>query len=275
MSAVDDHDLRQLAFAAGEGDSAALERVVGSVRDSIYRLALRMLWHPEDAEDATQEALIRIMTRISSYRGEAAFGTWAYRVAANHIVNWRQSRVEQENLNFRRFGEELREGLADTDTDTDTDAALLAEEVKLGCTLGMLLCLDREHRLAYVLTDVFDIPGAEAAFICDVTPATLRKRASRARSHLREFVGVHCGLVNRSAQCRCDRRVAAAVRNGRVRPGALLFAEHVDANAAVGEMEQLHDLASLMRSHPNYRAPAAVTAAIQAVIDSGDYKLLQ
>jgi RNA polymerase sigma factor (sigma-70 family) len=278
MSAVDDHDLRQLAFAAGEGDSAALERVVGSVRDSIYRLALRMLWHPEDAEDATQEALIRIMTRISSYRGEAAFGTWAYRVAANHILNWRMSRVEQENLNFRRFGEELREGLSDPDPDTEVDrpdAALLVEEVKLGCTLGMLLCLDREHRLAYVLTDVFEIPSADAAFICDVTPPTLRKRASRARAQLREFVGVHCGLVNESAQCRCDRRVAVAVGNGRVRSGALLFAKHVDANAAVGEMEQLHDLASLMRNHPNYRAPAAVTAAIQAVIDSGDYKLLQ
>jgi RNA polymerase sigma factor, sigma-70 family len=95
MPAVDDGELRQLAARAAEGDSAALERVLASVSDSIYQLALRMLWHPEDAEDAAQEALIKIMTRIGSYRGEAAFATWAYRVAANHILNFRKSRGEQ------------------------------------------------------------------------------------------------------------------------------------------------------------------------------------
>jgi RNA polymerase sigma factor (sigma-70 family) len=274
VSPVDDEELLRLARAAGEGDSAALERVVASVRDDVYRLALRMLWHADDAEDATQEALIRIMTRIGSYRGEAAFRTWAYRVAANHILNWRQSRVEQENLNFRLYGEQLREGLAEPDSATP-DADLLAEEVKLGCTLGMLLCLDRDHRLAYVLSDVFDIPSSDAAFICSITPAAFRKRASRARSLLREFVGVHCGLVNRSAECRCDRRVKAAISSGRVEPDDLRFASQIDPTVAVGEMERLHDLASLMRSHPDYQAPERVTAAIRQVIKSEQYKLLK
>ena len=96
MSAVEDAELRRLAFDAAAGDSAALEGVLARVQDDVYRLALRMLWHPQDAEDAMQEALIRIMTRISSYRGEAAFQTWAYRVAANHILNWRKGRAEQQ-----------------------------------------------------------------------------------------------------------------------------------------------------------------------------------
>ena len=207
MSALTDVELRRLAFAAGEGDPDALALVLDAVRDDLYRLALRMLWHPEDAEDATQEALIRIMTRIGSYRGEAAFGTWAYRVAANHILKWRQSRVERENLDFHRFGEQLHEGLADPDL-AGPDARILAQEVKLGCTLGMLLCLDRDHRLAYVLSDVFEMPGADAAYVCDISPAVFRKRASRARQRLQAFVTEHCGLVNRSAACRCERRVA-------------------------------------------------------------------
>jgi RNA polymerase sigma factor (sigma-70 family) len=274
MPAVDAGELRRLAFEAADGDSAALERVVAGVRDDVYRLALRMLWHPDDAEDATQEALIRIVTRIGSYRGEAAFGTWAYRVAANHILNWRKSRVERENLTFRRFAEQLDEGLADPGPGMP-DAELLAEEVKLGCTLGMLSCLDREHRLAYVLADVFGLRGADAAFVCGVTPATFRKRASRARAQLREFVGVHCGLVNRSAPCRCDRRVDAALKRGRARRDKLLFAREGEAGALVGEMERLHDLASLMRSHPDYEAPGSVTGAVQAVIRSGDYELLE
>src|SRR5260370_23439558 len=206
MPAVDDSELRQLAARAAGGDAAALERVLASVSDSVYRLALRMLWHREDAEDAAKEALIRIMTRIGSYRGEAAFATWAYRVAANHMLSFRKSRAEQENLTFRRYAEELVEGLAEPDA-ARPDAGLLAEEVKLGCTLGMLLCLDRDHRLAYILTDVFDLPAADAAFICGITPAPLRKRASRARGKLREFVSVHCRLVNKTATCRCDRLV--------------------------------------------------------------------
>jgi hypothetical protein len=155
------------------------------------------------------------------------------------------------------------------------DASLLAQEVKLGCTLGMLLCLDRGHRLAYILTDVFDLPGADAAFICGITPAALRKRASRARARLREFVSVHCGLVNKSSKCSCDRRVEAAVRAGRVQPGHLNVAQHLNPDDAVGQMERLHDLASLMRSHPDYQTPDAVTQAVQAVIASGRYTVLQ
>jgi RNA polymerase sigma factor (sigma-70 family) len=274
MPAVDDEELRRVALAAGEGDRVALEQAIEGVRDDVYRLAMRMLWHPDDAEDAAQEALIKIMTRIGSYRGEAAFRTWAYRVAANHILNWRQSRVEQENLNFRRFGEQLHDGLAAPDIATP-DAGLLAEEVKLGCTLGMLLCLDRDHRLAYILSDVFDLPSADAAFICETTPAAFRKRASRARAHLRQFVAVHCGLVNTGAECRCDRRVKAAIETGRVDPDHLLFAGYADPEGAVGEMERLHDLASLMRDHPDYQAPETVTSAIRGVIESGRYKLLE
>jgi RNA polymerase sigma factor (sigma-70 family) len=274
VSAVDDTELRLLVGRAAEGDSAALGRVLASVRDDVYRLALRMLWQPQDAEDATQEALIRIMTRIGSYRGEAAFRTWAYRVAANHILNFRKSRVEQENLTFDGFGVDLVEGLSEPDS-SRPDADLLAAEVKLGCTLGMLLCLDRDSRLAYILTDVFDLPSSDAAFICGITPAALRKRASRARHELREFVGVHCGLVNRSAECRCDRRVNRAVRNGRVQSDRLNFATDVDPQGAVGEMERLHDLASLMRSHPDYQAPETVTEAVRAVLASGRYTILE
>jgi RNA polymerase sigma factor (sigma-70 family) len=273
MPAVDDGELRRLAARAAEGDSAALEQVLASVSDSICQLALRMLWHPQDAEDAAQEALIKIMTRIGSYRREAAFATWAYRVAANHILNFRKSRVEQENLNFRRYGEELAEGLAAPAA--RPDAGLLAEEVKLGCTLGMLQCLDRDHRLAYILTDVFGLPSADAALICGITSTTLRKRASRARGKLREFVSVHCGLVTRSARCRCDQRVQAALRNGRIQPGQLNFARHLNPGDAVGEIERLHDLASLMRSHPGYQTPQAVTKAVQTVITSGKYTILQ
>ncbi|MDQ4133694.1 MAG: RNA polymerase sigma factor [Actinomycetota bacterium] len=274
MPAVDGDALRDVAFAAAGGETDALERLVAAVQDDVYRLALRMVWHPEDAKDATQEALVRIVTRVGTYRGEASFRTWAYRVAANHLVNWRKSRAEQENLTFRRFADDLHEGLAD-DGASRPDAALLAEEVKLGCTLGMLLCLDREHRLAYVLADVLELRSEDGAYVCDVSPTAFRQRASRARAKLRAFVGEHCGLVNAEAACRCDRRVDAAVRLGRVDPDRLLFARREAVSAAVRDMEHLHDLGSLMRSHPDYRAPAAVTEKVRALLSSGRFGVLE
>jgi hypothetical protein len=69
--------------------------------------------------------------------------------------------------------------------------------------------------------------------------------------------------------------VTAAVRIGRVRPEELLFAGHHRPDAAIGEMERLHDLASLMRSHPDYEAPASVAAAVRAVVESGRYETLE
>ena len=211
---------------------------------------------------------MRIVTRVGSFRGEASFRTWAYRVAANHLLNRRKGRLERENLTFGRFAEDLHEGLVD-DPAPGPDAGLLAEEVKLGCTLGMLLCLDREQRLAYVLGDVLGLSGDDAAYVCGIAPAAFRQRASRARARLRAFVAEHCGLVGAGAGCRCDRRVETGVRLGRVDPDRLLF-----ATAAVGEMERLHDLGSLMRDHPDYRAPRAAADRARELIASGRFRLL-
>src|ERR671917_1059797 len=134
--------IETLVARAQEGDRAALEAVIAGVRDRIYNLALRMLWHPADAEDATQEILVRIVTHLGSFRGESAFTTWVYRVAANSLLTTRKRRAEREELTFERFAEQLDEGLS---ADVPGPAAevenqLIVEEVKLGCSQGMLLC---------------------------------------------------------------------------------------------------------------------------------------
>jgi hypothetical protein len=81
-------------------------------------------------------------------------------------------------------------------------------------------------------------------------------------------------LVNRAAACRCDRRVATAIRLGRIDPTAPLFARSHDVAVAVCDMERLHDLASLMRSHPDYRAPEETVRRMRDLIAHGDYGIL-
>ena len=75
-----EESLEQLVAKAADGDKVALEEVVRQIQDKVYGLALRMLWHPADAEDAAQEILIKIITHLGSFRGDSAFMTWVYRV---------------------------------------------------------------------------------------------------------------------------------------------------------------------------------------------------
>src|SRR5258707_7048608 len=100
-----DERLLGLVQRARSGDAVAVEDLVREVADDVYRLSLRVLWHPQDAEDATQEILVKVVTRLDSFRGEAAFTTWAYRVAANHLLSTRRRRAEQAALSFEAFGE--------------------------------------------------------------------------------------------------------------------------------------------------------------------------
>ena len=276
--------LEELVERARSGDARALEDVVRAVKDDVFGLAVRMLWHPEDAEDATQEILMKVVTHLATWRGESAFRTWVYRVATNHLLNTRKSRVERGELTFSAFGAELAEHLSDPPAPVadGPEQRLLEEEVKIGCTQGMLLCLDREHRVAYVLGEVFELRSEEAAYVVGVEPATFRKRLSRARERVRAFMSEHCGLVNAAVPCRCARRVEYAVAVGRVDPGRLLFAGRpgrarlaLPVVGQVEEMEDLHRAAGVFRSHPEYDAPERLVGAVRQLIESGRFTLLQ
>jgi RNA polymerase sigma factor (sigma-70 family) len=270
MPAVDDRLVRR----AADGDGTALEALLRAVQDDLYRLALRMLWHPADAEDATQEILVRVATGLGSFRGEAAFGTWAYRVAVNHLLTARRRRAERAALSFEEFGADLASGLDRAYPAPEVDEALLEEEVKVGCTQAMLLCLDRGHRAAYILGEVFELPSAEAAWVLDLEPAAYRKRLSRARDRIRSFMESHCGLVRAENACRCRRRIGTAIATGRVDPENLLFARPSALRRGVAEMEGLHASAAVLRSHPDTRAPDAMARRVVDLVHGDRLSLL-
>ena len=215
--------LEDLARQAIGGDGEALDRLVRAVQSDVYRLALRMLWNREDAEDATQEILVRTVTRLSQFDFRSSLKTWVYRIAVNYILDVKKSPVERMYLNFQRFADDLVEGLS-SDGPGDSERSVLVEEVKIGCTLGMLQCLDRPHRLAYVLGEILDLSGPECAEALGISPELFRKRLQQARTAIEAFTREHCGLVSDDAACACHRRVPAALRLGRVDPNAHDFA---------------------------------------------------
>src|SRR5688572_10164749 len=215
--------LEDLARQAIGGNQEALDRLVRALQGDVYGLALRMLWNREDAEDATQEILVRTVTRLAQFDHRSRLKTWVYRVAVNYLLDVKKSPVERMHLNFQAFGDDLVEGLS-SDGPADAEQSVLVEEVKIGCTLGMLQCLDRAHRLAYILGEILELSGPDCAEALGISPELFRKRLQHARTAIEAFTRAHCGLASDTAACGCLRRVPAALRLGRVHLHALDFA---------------------------------------------------
>lgn len=281
---MDDPLAEAVARATG-GDHDALDQVIRAIQHRVYGLALRMLGHPEDAADATQEILIKVITHLGQFRGQSAVTTWVYRIAANHLLTARTSRREQRTGTFDDLDAALEAGLAfgaTADEDTPHAHALL-EEVRISCTQGMLLCLDREQRLAFILGVVFNVSSAEGGAILAITPVAFRQRLARARRALRAFMDRRCGLVNANAACQCGRQVRPAIQSGRLDPAQLTYAAHptvpsplspAETAHARGEIVALGRVAGVFRSHPQYRAPADFVAAVRQLVAAGTLRIL-
>ena len=263
-------ELEDFAQQAVGGDRDALDRLVRALQGDIYGLALRMLWNREDAEDATQEILVRTATRLSQFDFRSKLKTWVYRIAVNYILDVKKSPVEQMNLNFQRFGADLVEGLS-SDGPADSERSVLVEEVKIGCTLGMLQCLDRPHRLAYVIGEILDLSGPESAEALGISPELFRKRLQHARTAIEAFTRAHCGLASNSAACTCHRRVPAAIRLGRVRPDALDFAAQPSSYQETRELVRRADEARwALQVHRTSRPRASTVEVARRIAQSFD-----
>jgi RNA polymerase sigma factor (sigma-70 family) len=217
----------ELVARALAGSAADLEVLLRRHERWIYNVALRMLQRTADAEDATQEALLRIVTRLSTFRGESAFRTWAYRIAFRRILDHRRSRPEETVHGFECYGAYLAAApdgdLADLSA-TSAETKVLVEEAKLSCLLGLLLCLDRDQRLVFVLGELLEVSDAVGAEVLELSRANFRQRLARARHQLQEFLRGRCGLVDPANPCRCARKTRAFVRDGIVDPARLVFA---------------------------------------------------
>jgi RNA polymerase sigma factor (sigma-70 family) len=104
-----------LARRAAEGDRAALTELVRELQHPMYRLALRFLGNPDDAQDACQEILIRIVTRLGTFEGRSKFSTWAYTVAVRSLLRTRKRLNESAVLGAEQYAAALDAGLAEVD----------------------------------------------------------------------------------------------------------------------------------------------------------------
>ena len=277
-------DIEKRVELAVIGEQQALEDLVKCIQDRVYKLALRMLAHPEDADDATQEILIKIITHLSSFRKESTFMTWVYRISSNHLLTTRKRRAELKEINFEQCQQQIDKGFADTwhPSVSAAEQKLIVEELRLNCLQALLQCLDRNLRIAYALGEIFEVKSHEGAYILDIKPEAFRQRLARARKLIRKFMQKNCGLINYKNPCTCSRLAPVAVKAGWVSPEKLIFANHKRKHqtgdfdkSCLHELDELNRVATLFRCHPDYAAPETFIGNLKDMLDSGRFKLLQ
>ena len=188
-----------LAARAAAGDEGAFEALVARYEGRVYRLACRLIGNDTDAFDVLQETFLQVYRHLASFRGEARFGTWLYRIATNASLMFLRTRMRQpvESLDaywpqfdpdgsHRRTPAELQVAAR---ADELLDRQLLAEKAR-----AAIARLEEPYRLAFVLRDLEEMPTAEVAEVLGIQPAAVRQRVHRARLMLREYLSELVGV---------------------------------------------------------------------------------
>lgn len=180
---MDDIDLDDLALRAAAGDRAALEDLLAAVQPRVRRICGRMLLHPQDAEEAAQDALLLVATKIGSFAGRSKFTTWLHAVASN------SARSTYRSLK-RRAGETAVEDLP-VHADPRTTSVIAGSRLDLLEALEVLAGSHPELVEPLVLRDVQELDYNEIARLLGTPLGTVKSRIHHARQAIRPLLRVH------------------------------------------------------------------------------------
>ena len=214
----------QLIDEALKGSSKSLEQLIKRHQHYIYNVALKMVLSPFDAEDITQEVLIKVVTKLSQFEGKSDFRTWLYKITFNHFLKMKKYWLEDTIVSFENYGYELQ-NIKDVELTKEEKISHkeLIKEAKFSCMMGMLLCLNRQQRLVYVIGEIFGADHNIGAELLEISKANFRKRLERARKDLYQFMNNKCGLINKNNPCRCARKTIGFIKTGWVDKDKMKF----------------------------------------------------
>jgi RNA polymerase sigma factor (sigma-70 family) len=274
-----DADLVKLAI---NGDKKALQNLVIRHYVFIYNLALKMTKSVEDAEDLTQEVFIKAITALTKFEGKSKFRTWLYRITVNHFLNSKKRKTELKINDFETYFTSIDNiPVYELSNQEQSDLTESIEELKISCTAGMLLCLDREQRMIYILGEMFEIDHNLGAEILGISAGNFRIRLMRARQDLYSWMNARCGLVNKSNPCRCAKKTRAYIEAGYVDPNDLKFnTRHTKkiyelsqekAISISNTVEDLHKI--IFKEHP-FKEPLTTRKIVEDIFNNDLIKLI-
>jgi len=183
---------------AGAGEGAAFDALVRRHQGRVYRLARRLTGNAADAEEALQDTFLRVLRRLSGFRGQSLFSTWLYRVATNSALmvcrSRRRRRTEPLDAYLPRFDGRGRHRHGADHGRAGRAEELLDRRRLAAAALRALQRLPAPYRTPFVLRDLEELPTAEVAAVLGLTEATVRQRVHRARLQLRGYLSHLVGV---------------------------------------------------------------------------------
>lgn len=279
MNSFTNEELLNLIQKATAGDKSSLETVILNIQDLVFNLSLRMLGTFPDAEDASQDILLKVMTHLSSFKGESSFSTWVFRTAVNHLKDYKKHMFAQFPLSFEFYGDDIRNAKTEDipDLTQNVEQAILAEELKLSCTNVMLQCLDTENRCIFILGTMFKVDSRIAGDILGITPEAYRQRLSRVRKKMADFLTEYCGEYGKG-KCHCADRVNYAIQSHRIHPTQLYFQTAVSSEVMLDvkeAMEEIDDLSQEFSFCKTYQSPENLKQFIEEFLNGTSFSIVK
>jgi len=181
---------RRLVEALRRGDPNAADHLITTYGDRAYRLAIRITGNRQDAEEVVQDAFWTVVRKIETFRGEAAFGSWLYRIVANAAyqkIRSRRSRASDLSLDdvLPFFDEEGRHVAPGADWSMRVDGESLPPDLRIALT-SALDELPTDYRTVVVLRDIEGLSHLEIAEALGLSVPNVKTRVHRGRLFLRK-----------------------------------------------------------------------------------------
>lgn len=274
-------ELSVLIDEALKGDRNALETIIMSVNDLIFNLSLRTLGSFSDAEDASQDIILKVITHLSSFRKESSFSTWVFSIAVNYLKDYKKHMFAKFPLSFEFYKEDiLNAPIHDVpDLTQNVEKSILSEELKLSCSNVMLQCLDTESRCIFILGTMFKLDSRIAGDILGITPEAYRQRLSRIRRKVADFLEAYCGEYG-SGKCKCMDRLNYAIQSHRLNPAGLEYTNSTEIPAETildftAAMEDIDDLSMKFSFCKIYRSTDRVRKFIKEFLKSEQISIIK
>ncbi|WP_109438505.1 MULTISPECIES: RNA polymerase sigma factor [Aquimarina] len=219
-----DTEQQNLVKQAIEGNRESLNKIISFHQPFIYNVAWKMCHNSIDAQDLTQEVLIKVITKLGQFNFKSKFRTWLYRIVVNEFLLSKRRKGEAQFSDFDDYGKRLDQvPNPELSVEDEINYQELSKEMQIQCMSGMIMCLNREQRLIFILGASFGIDHTLGGDIFGISPQNFRIKLHRARKDLFNYMNNKCGLVNKKNPCRCPKKAKALKQMGVLDEEKMLF----------------------------------------------------
>ncbi len=219
-----DTEQQNLVKQAIDGNKESLNEIIRFHQPFIYNVAWKMCHNSIDAQDLTQEVLIKVITKLGQFNFKSKFRTWLYRIVVNEFLQSKRRKGETQFSDFDDYGKRLDQvPNPELSIEDEINYQELSKEMQIQCMSGMIMCLNREQRLIFILGASFGIDHKLGGDIFEISPQNFRIKLHRARKDLFNYMNNKCGLVNKENPCRCPKKAKALKKMGVLDEKKMLF----------------------------------------------------